>query len=78
MRGRNLVDRGGDLDRIFDILGGDVTITGVTLQGALTEGDDRGAEIQVAVGTLTLADSVLTDNTAALAGGGLEVRGRQR
>lgn len=65
---------GGALDRIFDILDGDVVIQNLTLtNGAVTAEGAKGGAIQVVVGTLTLSDSILTSSEAALAGGGLEV-----
>ncbi|HKZ86912.1 MAG TPA: choice-of-anchor Q domain-containing protein [Anaerolineae bacterium] len=58
----------GFSDRIFHILGGNVTITGVTIKGG-NVGGDGGALYNK--GTLTLSGSTLSDNKAGARGGGI-------
>lgn len=64
---------GGGIDRVVDIAGGvAVRITGVTIRNGATTGSGGGI---YNLGTLTLADSIVTGNTSALptgiAGGGI-------
>ncbi len=58
----------GFSDRIFHILGGNVTITGVTIKGG-NVGGDGGALYNK--GTLTLSGSTLSNNKAGARGGGI-------
>ena len=68
--GATIID-GGGAGREFEIPGGTVTISGVTLQdGQVVYPDDEGGAIQN-VGRLTVADSVISGNSATGGGGGI-------
>ncbi|MEJ2304086.1 MAG: choice-of-anchor Q domain-containing protein, partial [Anaerolineales bacterium] len=58
----------GFTDRIFHVLGGNVTIEGLTIEGGNVR-EDGGGIFNAA--TLTLAQSTVISNTAALDGGGI-------
>ncbi len=58
----------GFSDRIFHILGGSVTISGVTIKGGNVAGEGGGIYNK---GALTLASSVVSNNKASARGGGV-------
>ena len=62
---------GGELDRLFHILSGTVSISGVTVQnGAVIAFNRNGGGIEN-FGTLTLTDSAVSGNSAGSIGGGI-------
>ena len=65
------IDAGGH-SRIFDILSsaGDVTIDGLTLTGGSAAGNGGAIQADTS-GTLTISDSVVSENTASIRGGGI-------
>jgi len=64
---------GGAIDRVFHVIGGTSTISGVTIQNGLAPGaSDGGGVFVVFSGTLTLTNVTLTNNhTSGGAGGGI-------
>ena len=58
--GRTIID-GNNLDRVFDILGGVVTLSGLTVQHGLS---DHGGGILNNGGRVTLSSAVVTQNLA--------------
>jgi CSLREA domain-containing protein len=69
--GSTIIQRGGGTFRVFDVISGSHSISGVTVQNGQGEGGDGGG-VRVAFGaSLTLADSRVAGNTAVQYGGGI-------
>ena len=68
---------GNGADRVLEEIGGDLTLTGVTLTGGLI--DDSGAAVNQSAGNLTIRDSAIVNNTAdpanSQSGGGIDANG---
>ncbi len=62
------------LDRAFDIIGADVTMTNFTVQGGSVTGDGAGIAVDAA-GSLTMTHSTVNGNTATADGGGIASSG---
>ena len=62
-----------DADRVFEILGSNVTISGITIQNG--SADDGGGIYLNASSSLTLRDAAVSDNHATTTGGGILVSG---
>ncbi len=58
-------------DRLFDIFGATVNMTGLTLTGGAVgqEAEQAGGAVQIAGGSLTMASSVVTGNSSTWGGG---------
>jgi hypothetical protein len=69
--GQTIVD-GNNLDRVFDILGGKVSITGLTVQHGLS---DNGGGIRNDGGRVTLSSVVVTQNEAVGSSGASGAQG---
>ncbi len=65
---------GNSLDRVFDIIGADVTMTNVTVQGGDVTGNGGGIDVD-ATGSLTMTHSTIVGNTATADGGGIATAG---
>ena len=65
---------GNSLDRVFDILGADVTMTNLTIQGGDVTADGAGVAID-ATGSLTMTHSTVSGNTTTADGGGIATAG---
>lgn len=64
------------IDRVFDVISGDVTMTGVTITGGNIDGDNCGGGVNVhETATLDLSDATVIGNHAGEAGGGLSTMG---
>jgi CSLREA domain-containing protein len=65
---------GATVDRVFDVFGGTVTITGVTIRNGQegTTGCGCGAGVNIRFGTLVLMDSAIVGNSAD-GGAGIDV-----
>ena len=64
---------GADADRVFEILGSNVTISGITIQNG--SASDGGGIWLNASSSLTLRDAAVSDNHATNTGGGILVSG---
>ena len=62
---------GAGLDRVFEVLGANATISGVTVQNG-SAGDGGGIHVS---GSLTLRDAAVSGNSATAIGGGILVSG---
>ncbi len=65
---------GNSLDRVFDIIGADVTMTNVTVQGGDITSDGGGIAVD-ATGSLTMTHSTVSGNTTTTDGGGIATAG---
>lgn len=65
---------GNSLDRVFDIIGADVTMTNVTVEGGDVTGNGGGIDVD-ATGSLTLTHSTVSSNTVSADGGGIATAG---
>jgi hypothetical protein len=65
---------GNSIDRVFDILGADVTMTNLTIQGGDVTADGAGVAID-ATGSLTMTHSTVSGNTTTTDGGGIATAG---
>ena len=59
---------GGGLDRVFHVIAGTVEISDATIRNGMASPDDDGGGIRN-LGTLTLANVTVSDNTARFGGG---------
>ncbi len=65
---------GNSLDRVFDIIGADVTMTNVTVDGGDITGDGGGIAVD-ATGSLTMTHSTVSGNATTANGGGIATAG---
>ena len=65
---------GNSLDRVFDIIGADVTMTNVTVEGGNVTSDGAGIAVD-ATGSLTMTHSTVSGNTTTTNGGGIATSG---
>jgi len=65
---------GNSLDRVFDILGADVTMTNLTIQGGNVTGDGAGILLD-ATASLTMTHSTISGNTTTANGSGIATAG---
>jgi hypothetical protein len=65
---------GNSLDRVFDLIGADVTMTNLTIQGGDVTADGAGVAID-ATGSLTMTHSTVSGNTTTADGGGIATAG---
>jgi len=66
--GDTIIDASSLGDRVFDVLGGTVTISGVTIRNGSTDTNGGGILNE---GALTIRDSTLSGNSATFAGGAI-------
>ncbi|WAS06707.1 right-handed parallel beta-helix repeat-containing protein [Gloeomargaritales cyanobacterium VI4D9] len=66
----NTIIDGGGVDRVFNVMAGDITFNDLTIQNGNTAGNGGGI---FAFGTVTLSNSTVSGNTANFNGGGIFV-----
>jgi len=71
--GATIIDANA-IDRVFDILGANLTGTNLTIRNGLTVGVENGGGVAIdATGSLTLSESTVSGNSSSNEGGGIDV-----